>query len=272
MCIANPPAAPPSGKGANDPTKRTKTQCKKCWREDYEKEISVNPYGRYNESYWPLGISHGYFRTVQYKIFVHLKALNTVVVKVRFKMNPLAGVSDADAKAAKIKLTTGVNTYWNKNNYILEVDDPLCGKKTLNIRYKVAWVTSGQHYTVDLISIPLRANVSGNVMNATTKSTKKWPMTEWTYAHEFAHCVGLPDEYSYKKFITGTVKYYKPDGTLDAAIIAPPNGKDTNAPDATIMSSSHNTTTLKRHAWNIAIEVQELLRSKLGRAINCTIK
>jgi len=265
MCIANPPAAPPSGKGANDPTKRTKTQCKKCWREDYEKEISVNPYGRYNESYWPLGISHGYFRTVQYKIFVHLKALNTVVVKVRFKMNPLTGVSDADAKAAKIKMTKGVNTYWNKNNFNLEVDDPLCGKKTLSIRYKVAWVTSGQHYTVNLYNTyPKRENVAGNIMKV-QKSTD-----EWIYAHEFAHCVGLPDEYSYTKF-TETVKYYKPDGSLDAAISAPPL-KPQNAPDASIMSSKYNTNKMKRHAWNIAIEVQELLRKKLGREIKCSIK
>ncbi len=95
--------------------------------------------------------------------------------------------------------------------------------------------------------------------------------SDWTYAHEFAHCTGLPDEYSYSTD-TEQIKYIKPDGTLDAAISAPSGGKSKTAADATIMSAVDNTTTLERHAWNIAIEVQELLRAKLGRAIKCTIK
>ncbi len=82
--------------------------------------------------------------------------------------------------------------------------------------------------------------------------------------------MGLPDEYSYTAD-TETVKYYKPDGTLDAAISAPPS-KPKTAADATIMSSTNNTTTLPRHAWYVAIEVQELLTAKLGRKITCTIR
>jgi len=92
----------------------------------------------------------------------------------------------------------------------------------------------------------------------------------WILAHEFGHCVGLPDEYS----LTGgaeTVKYIQPDGQLDAAVSAPGVKPSTDA-DATIMSSFGNTRTLKRHCWNIAIEVQELLTSGIGRAIKCTIK
>ena len=63
------------------------------------------------------------------------------------------------------------------------------------------------------------------------------------------------------------MKYIKPDGPLDAAISAPLGGKSKTASDATIMSAVNNTKTLKRHAWHIAIEVQELLKAKLGRAI-----
>lgn len=265
MCIANPPAAPPSGKGANDPTKRTKTQCKKCWREDYEKEILVDSYGRYFKKYLPLGIPHAYSYPKQYKIFVHLKALNTVVVKVRFKMNPQAGVSDADAKAAKVKMTKGVKAHWN-NKFTLEVDDPVCGKKTLKIWYRVAWVTSDQHYNVDLYDFyPKDENVSCAVLNVKKKTT------EWIYAHEFAHCIGLPDEYSYTSFVE-TVRYYQPNGVLGPDIMAIPRTKPAKSVGATIMSTRNNPIILNYHAWNIAIEVQELLKAKLGREIKCIVK
>jgi hypothetical protein len=263
MCIANPPAAPPSGKGANDPTKRTKTQCKKCWREDYEKEISIDSYGRYFKKYLPLGIPHAYSFHKEYKIFVHLKALNTVIVKVRFKMNPQAGVSDADAKAAKITMTKGVKAHWN-GKFNLVVDDPVCGKKTLKISYRVAWVTSGQHYSVNLLNTLPTEFVRGKTLFVSNSTD------DWTYAHEFGHCVGLPDEYSYTIF-TETVKYIKPDGSLDTGIIAIPKTDGGKTVGATIMSTGGITTVLKRHAWNIAIEVQELLRAKLGREVKCTI-
>jgi hypothetical protein len=272
MCITKPPAAPGAGKAPHDPTKKTKTPCKKCWIEDYEKEISGNPYGRYSEAYCKNGLPHHYSRKIRYKIFVHLKSLNTVIVKVRFKMNPQAGVSDPDTKAAKIKMTKKIKALWN-SKFSLEVDDPICGKKILKIYYRVAWVTSDQHFTVNLYNIPTQPKVSNStyIMDVSTKSSPQFPMSDWTYAHEFGHCVGLPDEYSYIARDTETVKYYKPDGTLDTAIVAPPRGKYSNAPDATIMSSDKNTIILKRHAWNIAIEVQELLRSKLGRNIKCSV-
>ncbi|HCA59614.1 MAG TPA: hypothetical protein DEP46_16725, partial [Blastocatellia bacterium] len=79
------------------------------------------------------------------------------------------------------------------------------------------------------------------------------------------------DEYSYVSGSTETVKYIKPDGSLDEAISAPYNGKSKTAPDATIMAAYDNTVTKTRHAWNVAIEVQELLRSKLGRQITCGV-
>jgi type VI secretion system secreted protein VgrG len=93
---------------------------------------------------------------------------------------------------------------------------------------------------------------------------------DWTYAHEVAHCFGLPDEYSYTTD-NETVKYFKPDGTEDAAVSAP-TFKDKGAADATIMSSVNNTKVLKRHQWYVAIETQELLTAKLGRKIKCDIK
>ncbi|MGA7904710.1 MAG: hypothetical protein WCA06_18935 [Terrimicrobiaceae bacterium] len=257
------PTPPASGDGGS-PAGCTTAPCPdKCWTGDYEKEISTASYGRYSQPYKKDGSPHNYTDLVEYKIYAPVKTGDKITVEVRFKAEAQTGVSAADVAAAKTKLENGVNTHWN-GKFTLEADDPECGKKSFKIVYKVVWVASGQHYTVKIHNTYPREGVTGNVMNV-AKST-----SDWTYAHEFGHCVGLPDEYSYTAD-TETVKYYKPDGTLDAAISAPPGGKSKTAADATIMAAHGNTTTLKRHAWNIAIEVQELLRTKLGRAIKCSI-
>lgn len=92
----------------------------------------------------------------------------------------------------------------------------------------------------------------------------------WIYAHEFGHCVGVPDEYSYTPD-NETVRYYKPDGTLDSTVISAPPNKPPTDTTATIMSTFGNTTVLPRHAWSVAREVQELLTSKIGRPIECNV-
>jgi len=236
---------------------------KKCWPDDYEKRISVNSFGRYFKKYKGDGTEYTYSFPKTYKIIAPVKSGNKVTVEVRFKAEPDTGIPDADAASAKTKLENGVATHWN-GKFTLDVDDPECGKKSFNIEYKIVWVTSGADYTIKIHDTYPRAGLSGKIMNV-SKST-----VDWVYAHEFAHCVGLPDEYSYTPD-TEQVKYFKPDGSLDAAVSAPPIKPKTDA-DATIMSSHSNTTTLPRHAWNIAIEVQELLRVKLGRQIKCTIR
>jgi len=237
---------------------------KKCWIEDYEKEISTASYGRYSRPYKKDGTPHGYSDKVQYKIYVPAKTGGAITVEIKFKVEAQAGTSSVDVTAAKTKLENGVSTHWS-GKYTLEADDPECGKKSFRIDYRIVWVSSGQHYTVKVHATYPRAGVTGSVMNV-EKAT-----SAWTYAHEVAHCFGLPDEYSYTADIE-TVKYFKPDGTLDAAISAPPGGKAKTAADATIMSAVDSTKTLPRHAWYVAIETQALLNAKLGRTIKCNIK
>ncbi len=236
----------------------------KCWPDDYEKAISVNSYGRYFKKYKADGTKYSYSFPKSYKVLAPVKSGSKITVEVRFKDEADSDVSAADAASAKTKLENGIATYWN-GKFTLQADDPECGKKSFSIEYKVVWVTSGTDYTIKIHTTYAREGLTGKVMNV-SKST-----SDWTYAHEFAHCVGLPDEYSYSTD-TETVKYIKPDGSLDAAVSAPPNGKSRTASDATIMAAVNNTVTLKRHAWNIAIEVQELLRAKIGRAIKCDIQ
>lgn len=83
-------------------------------------------------------------------------------------------------------------------------------------------------------------------------------------------CVGVPGEYSYTAD-NETVQYYKPDGSLDSAVVSAPPTKPASDASATIMSTFGNTTVLARHVWSVAREVQELLTSKIGRPVTCNV-
>ncbi len=260
------PDSPSADPNCNDPVKKTKTDCKdekKCWVDDYEKKISIESYSRYFKQYKPDGTLMSYSFPKTYKILAPVKTGDKITVEVRFKVEKQASVTDADVTTAKANLEKGINTYWN-NQFTLEADDPECGKKSFKVEYKAIWVDSGHDYTMKVHDTYAREGLTGKVLDV-SKTTG-----DWTYAHEFAHTVGTPDEYSYTTD-TETVKYVKPDGTEDSGVSAPPF-KDKSAADATIMSSHSNTTVLKRHGWNIAIETQELLTAKLGRKIKCDIK
>ena len=256
---------PPASGGGGTPAACTTAECKKCWTDDYEQDVSGNAFGRYFKKIKKDGTEYGSMPP-QYaeKIYAPVKTGDKITVEVRFKAEALTGVAAADVTSAKTKLENGVKTHWT-GKFTLEVDDPECGKKSFKIEYKVVWVDSGEHYTIKIHDTYPREGVTGRVMDV-SKAT-----SDWVYAHEFGHCVGLPDEYSYTPD-TETVKYIKPDGGLDAAVSAPYNGKPKTDADATIMAAFDNTTTLKRHGWNVAIEVQELLSAKLGRKIKCDIK
>ena len=92
-----------------------------------------------------------------------------------------------------------------------------------------------------------------------------------THAHEFGHCYGIPDEYSYVDGDDETVRYVKPDGSWDAPVPALADAKEPEPKDANMMNAYGSTILYHRHAWQIAIEVQALLRAKIGRKITCDI-
>ncbi|WP_242673432.1 type VI secretion system Vgr family protein, partial [Enterobacter wuhouensis] len=173
----------------------------------------------------------------------------------------------AEQAQAKKSLTEGGKKYWG-NQFSFKISDPKCGTQILPIEFKVLFVKSDEHYIFKIHDKYDREGVTGNVLDV-SKNTGPW-----TYAHEFGHCYGLPDEYGYTPDAeeNDQVVYYKPDGSLDSPISVPYNGGDPSDPASTIMAAYGNTIILKRQGWIIAIEANEIFHEPgLGRRIRCDI-
>lgn len=238
-----------------------------CWVQDYRKHISENAEGRYYQTYDSTGrkVSKPYY----VKFHVEIPALRggDIVVTVKMLVIRQAGVDAEHAQTARERMDAGVDTYWNRR-YILEVEDPLCGVRVFPLRYRVEWVAHGQDCVVALHGVLDRENVDASVLNASTATD------EFTYAHEFAHCIGIPDEYGYIVDSDYFVHYFRPDGTADAAVIQAGEPREVDDPLATLLSGyeAFRYEAVPRHAWNVAREVQELLRDETGREIACEIR
>jgi len=259
-----PPAVVPAARNA-DVTNTVAPD--PCWPHDYEQEISQHSYGRYFRKWKAAGPEYDSASMPPMfagKIYAPVSTGDTITVEVRFLPVAETGVTADDVTAAKAKLESGVNTYWN-SQFKLQVTDPQCGTKAFTIQYKVVWVSSGQHYKFDIHDTWPREGVTGDRMDV-SKTT-----SDWVYAHEFGHAVGLPDEYAYVPGAAETVKYIKPDGSLDDPVSCPYNGKSSTDASATIMAAYGNTSKLLRHGWTVAIEVAALLSAKTGRNIQCVI-
>src|ERR1044072_8353588 len=111
------PNSPSSDPNCTDPVNKTKTECKdekKCWVDDYEKEISItSSYGRYCHKYKPDGTEYttAELPTLKFrgKIYAPVKTGNKITAEIRFKTEKAGAATDADVTAAKTKLENGVN-------------------------------------------------------------------------------------------------------------------------------------------------------------------
>ncbi|KAG1248329.1 hypothetical protein G6F65_019679 [Rhizopus arrhizus] len=179
---------------------------------------------------------------------------------------PQAGVTAAEVTATRARMEQGIDQCWN-GRVTLDIHDPQCGTRSFPLRYEVRWVQGGSDYKLIIHRSYDREQVEFPDIDVSVSTTP------WTFAHEFAHTLGVPDEYSYNDPDEETVRYLQPDGTLDPEVlVAVPDSRALSDPAATIMNSVDCAVTLPRHAWNIAREIRELLSRQIGREITCTVK
>lgn len=240
-----------------------------CWVDDHLIDISTNGHGRYYEIQDAEGDLQEINNLVKFRISIPLRSNGEVEVLVKYKTvaagtRPHLQTSQDDIDTIKQRMLEGVDSYLN-DKFTLVVWDTRCGERRFPIRYKMEWVTSGHDYLLKIFPYQGRENVS-DLEASVWKET-----SSWTLAHEYAHCVGIPDEYGQDQQHVETLRYYDHDGELSEPAIALPLIKPPTDQDATFMSTDLSTKLELRHAWPIAIEAQTFLTSALGRRIKCTI-
>jgi len=264
--------------------KEVLTKKPQCWIKDHENEISVRT-ARYSEATTLQGEPLNHSRPVRYKQCIPLKTGGDVIAELRIKLvRALDSIGDLPdsmekdqerilqrekkrkAQLEHIKETAakGLSIYL-ANKFKIQIADPECGERIFAISYRIVWVDSDEHYVLNLHKQELRAFVDGNIINVHANTD------EWTFAHEFAHCYGLPDEYGYES--DSYVTYIKPDGSKDERIFAQweVDPMETNSPNATIISADSSSVVKPRHAWHVAIEARDILRKEIKRNITCDI-
>lgn len=240
----------------------------KCWIADYETEINVLPTGRYYSRIADRSVSQDADQNARYRLLVPLLSNSDITVEIRLKVTAYMDVMDNFKRlpieeAMKIKpVVEGGVDDWN-GRFKMKITDPKCGSRTLAIRYVPVWVEQNEHFELRVLKTTKREKVVDNSMILALTSDA------FTATHEFGHCLGLPDEYAAMPGMK-SVRFIHPDGSQDVEI-ATPEAKSEQETDASLMSSRNNYTFFPRHAWNIAIEAQALLRKELGRKITCDI-
>lgn len=256
-----------------------------CWTGDFQKEIRVQGGDRYfhhttlkgdvigHEQHYISYALNLIFSTTQIlEIEMRLYAIPDVdaireIANQANKSDPkvvaLLQRREVIIREVKSRCERGVEQHLN-NKLQLEISDPICGKKTVPIKIKIKWVDSAEacHFIYKIFGKEIRANVTGNVLSI------HYLDDEHTQAHEIAHCLGLPDEYSDLKE-NEELRYRRPDGALGNPL--PVWAVDVDfAPEVTsIMSTGY--VVEPHHGWPFAIESQELLSEKLQRIIRCDI-
>jgi type VI secretion system secreted protein VgrG len=237
-----------------------------CWQKTLKKHVFVK-----GLKYFTFFRSNGtIYKTsrVQYQIVVPL-AGNSISVQLRCKLiSSTEGVralrSNRKVMGRIVRRFSTATNWWSRQ-FVLKASDPDCGEREYRISYHIIWVDTIPDAKVFVHDEDIRAELRGRELHM-------WQFDNANVcAHEFAHCLGLPDEYS-ADGSTEIVRYYKPDGSFDRPIMALSEfGDEKKGSDATLLSS-HIWRSAPRHAWNIAIEVQAMLTAVLNRKISCEIR
>jgi hypothetical protein len=231
-------------------------ECPHCqyWSQDHSTEVSrsMNDYA--------VSSQHPGF-TRQYRFGARLSS-NEIMITLVLEWGTLGtNVTNAHKTAVKNALKTGAAGAWS-NKHSVKVTDPICGEKTLPIRFRVLWkpddTTDARHYRINLTKSGTRSGVDANF--ADFDHDDGLADNSWVLKHEFGHLFLLPDEYFYSGVTSGTITYKKADGATDVVTMEPSSG---------IMKARGDLNFHKRYYYFAAIEAQALLRSKSGRNVVC---
>ena len=242
-----------------------------CWCEDYEDEcrpLANSQYYRRTHS----GIQETGSNQKWFKLFVMLKS-GYIKVQVRFLYLPDGPTTEDEGNRARKGLTEAAQSW--TGHIAIRIVDPQCGERVLPVEFEALPVVSGQHYTVTVfqwmppehqVESQQRAHVEHDQVRLLTTTTR-----EWTFTHEFAHCVGLPDEYGRSAEVE-RVTYMTPQGPPDTPIDIDALGAGSRRQDLNVMSTHGQYKRCKRHGYFIAIEAQKLLTRVLQRPIRCFVE
>jgi hypothetical protein len=256
----SPPKQPSSSPDSHDSCQSSAHTCPQCdyWHQDHTKEIEAST-DKYRTS------TQSAARTKKYRFNGNLASGNITITLI-FKLGTIDAALTAEQRAkivADFKAVVG--PAWS-NKHSIKVTDPICGEKTLPVLFNVLWnpddTADTHHYTVNVTTAPITANVSGSVISL-NYADDVVADGGWVMTHEFGHTWGLPDEYFYSGVTAATITYKRADGTTEQITLEPS--------DDSIMRSHANTTILKRFFYLIEIEAQELFRSKSGRDVICEV-
>lgn len=281
-----------------------------CWTKTLTKQIDVQAspkyWTRYVGSAKPHGSESYHDNRVKFRITVPLRG---PAVTVELRMN-LIHETDMRVRQAPseeiirfVKHTMNLAMSWWSEQFILDIVDPVCGKKSFPIHYKAVWLDQlGPNKFEDFIpaetttpstgtppaslrtkNLPLVRpsppeditvvayddilfpNFNGMLLHVDCRPSKRYDVVD-LYVHELGHCFGLPDEYRYRSETGGSqLIYRKADGTTTKPM-------DTRFISGNRMVEADARRLREEHAWNVAIEVAELLTDNLRPNIACNVR
>ncbi len=201
---------------------------------------------------------------VAFRLEANLADGNITITSI-FRWGTVASDVTNAQKADTIKKFKAQVASWG-NKFNMKIIDPICGEKTLPVRFRLIWspedTSTTAPFQVNLYKTYPRAGVTGWNIDIGYDSDVT-PDSSWVLAHEYGHSLCLQDEYFYSGVSSATVTYKKADGTSDVISLEPSSGN--------IMYTHANTTYLKRFYYFTAIEAQELLCNESGRSVTCEI-
>lgn len=248
----SPNTSPSDGADCGEDT----AACPQCeyWTQDHTTEVS-----RAMSDYAVSSQHPGFSNSFRFE--AKLSSGEILITMIMEWGNLHADLTEAHKTAIKTAFKGEVVNGWS-NKHSVKVTDPICGEKTLPIKFRVLWkpddTTDSRNYRINATKVGQRSNVGPGYSNI--DHDDDLDDNAWTLKHEFGHMMLLPDEYFLGGVTSATIDWQKADGTAETINLEPGSG---------VMQVRGDTTIHKRYLYFAAIEAQTLLRAKSGRDVIC---